>query len=378
MVSGSYPPIKDGVGDYTFRLVDELKRLGKGEVKLVTTETELSVLRSDVGVSTVPGWGFAGFARLLKLLRETRPDIVHVQYPALGYGRSPWISFLPMYLRFFSPRTRVVTTVHEFSDLAHRAKPRVLLPAALSHRVIIVTAEYAAEMGRFWPPIRRKLISIPVGSNVLPPPTAADGEAAELRDELGLPREAPLICYFGVIRPRKGVEVLLAAFRETLRRVPGARLLIVGHIKDPYYDSVVRPLVTELGVSEAVVFTGSCPVEQVSRYLALADLCVLPFEDGVTAKRSSFACAIQHGLPTITTRSAYLPEGLVDRGNVLLVEPGDVQGLAEAMVELLEDEKLREKLFRGADELAKQFAWENIARQTWDVYLALQRGRSRA
>src|SRR5690606_8870341 len=97
-------------------------------------------------------------------------------------------------------------------------------------------------------------------------------------------------------------------------------------------------------------------------------ICVLPFRDGVSTKRGSFMAAIHHGLPVITTRGPELPEGLVHRENVFLVDYGDEKALTDAILQLLRDEILRRRLAGGAKELANQFGWDNIAEQTVRVY----------
>jgi glycosyltransferase involved in cell wall biosynthesis len=240
--------------------------------------------------------------------------------------------------------------------------------------VIIVSSKYRRDISRFWPPAKRKLVDIPVGANITPSPDLCDG-LEQLRSTLSFGKEDIVACYFGVVRPGKGIETLLKAFRHVQVRSAKVKLLVVGHIQDEsYYDRVVSPLIAQLKVPEDVIFTGSCPPELVSRYLALADLCVLPFDDGVTAKRGSFVCALQHGLPIITTKSEHPPVGLIDRHNAILVEPGDVEALADAIVELAENEDLRARLSSGALVLAKQFDWASIARQTWGVYVACHSG----
>ena len=100
-------------------------------------------------------------------------------------------------------------------------------------------------------------------------------------------------------------------------------------------------------------------------YLHAADACVLPFDQGITLNRSSFAGAVAHRLPIITTKGDTLESPFVDGKNVLLCRPKDPEGLATAIESVICDRELRQRLSEGALEMAsKWFSWEKAIEQT--------------
>ena len=105
-----------------------------------------------------------------------------------------------------------------------------------------------------------------------------------------------------------------------------------------------------------------------------ADLCVLPYRDGVSFLHGTFHAALAHGVPIVTTRPRLpLPE-LVDGGNVLLVPPEQPEALAEAITQLAGAPGLRRMLREGAKTLSEQFRWEKIAADTLALYRSMDAG----
>ena len=85
MVTGSYPPLKDGVGDYTYRLCYTLRQfLGEDSVYVVSTRTGRADEEHPRDFPVVSEWNLKGIVQVIKQVRSLRPDVVHIQYPAAG------------------------------------------------------------------------------------------------------------------------------------------------------------------------------------------------------------------------------------------------------------------------------------------------------
>jgi glycosyltransferase involved in cell wall biosynthesis len=369
MISGSYPPMKDGVGDYTAQLYNALRESLSDDISLITTETDISRDAHERGIwGIVRKWNCRALGTIIKTLMTIRPDVVHIQYPAKGYGKRPEINFLPLILQLTFPRVQVISTIHEFTNRSLLGKLRLLISIIFSDKVIIVDKQYARDIKRFWPFAGCKLVDIPVGANIMPPSYLSSTEVKHLRESRGIAMVGFLICFFGVVKAGKGIELLLEAFRLVHGQYPHTKVLFIGRIDEAYFDRSIKPLINEHEFSSSILVTGSCPSEAISQYFAISDICVLPFEDGVSTKRGSFMAALQHGLPIITTRGRFVPEGLMDRENVMLVDYGSSDGLANAIVELIENDELRIGLAWKALELAREFRWDNIALRTLGLY----------
>ena len=98
---------------------------------------------------------------------------------------------------------------------------------------------------------------------------------------------------------------------------------------------------------------------------------MLPFVQGVRLNNTSFAVAATHGLPVITTRGEALEPEFVDRRNVLLFNPRDPRGLAEALVDVATDPALRAVLRAGASEFSRgRCSWPAVTAQTLELLRA--------
>ena len=105
LLTGEYPPLQGGVGDYTACLAAALAARG-AEVH-VLTGTRSAAESSHGGVQVhgvVKDWGWRLGATLAPVLGAIRPDVLHIQYQAAAYGLHPSVNLLPGHLRRGSPR----------------------------------------------------------------------------------------------------------------------------------------------------------------------------------------------------------------------------------------------------------------------------------
>jgi glycosyltransferase involved in cell wall biosynthesis len=199
-------------------------------------------------------------------------------------------------------------------------------------------------------------------------PHGAFDYLTELPNEAPLPAELaaverPVVLCFGLIRPYKGIEVLLEAFRD----VPDAELWIVGMPRMP-----LRPL-RELAapLADRVRFVPRfVPDAEVPAYFRRADAVVLPH---LNAEQSGVLhIALAFAKPMVLTSVGGFPEIAERDGAAVLVPPGDPAPLGRALSELLADEPQRRRLSEAAaGAAAGRYSWERIATRTLDLYRAL-------
>jgi glycosyltransferase involved in cell wall biosynthesis len=168
--------------------------------------------------------------------------------------------------------------------------------------------------------------------------------------------EAPVVMFFGLLRPYKGLEVLLQAWRG----ISGAELWIVGHPRMP-----VEPLRAAGGDSVRFVprFVSD---EELPAFFRRADVIVLPY---VGTERFDFsgvlATALAFGKPVVVSDVG----GMGEVGAVRLVAPGDPAALHDALAELVGDPVAREELGRAARQAAAgSYSWDEAARRTVALY----------
>jgi len=369
LITGEYPPMQGGVGDFTRELGRGLAELGH-EVHVLTGRSQTPDSGSQIVVHRVmDGWGWGCWRQALALARELKLEVLDVQYQAAAYGMHPAINFAPRRQN----RPPVVVTFHDLKTpylfpkagaLRWRA---VRMLARRADRAIVTNREDYLKLETEMP--ARRLSMIPIGSNIpVAPPAGYDRDAERAR--WGVRPDDLLLGYFGFLNQSKGGEELMQTVALLVRRGTSAHLLMIGGrvgSSDPTnraYAQRVERLIAELGLAERVHWTGySCP-EDVSAGLLATDVCVLPYRDGVSFRRGTLHACLTHGRAIVTTYPTVpLPEAR-DGETMLLVMPQDPAELAEATLRLASDPALRRRLEAGASALAAEFAWERIARQT--------------
>lgn len=393
LITGEYPPRQGGVGDFTSQLGQALAELGH-QVHVVTTKSQISNLKpqdSGVTVHRVVGrWGWGCWRHVLTLAEELELDMLNVQYQAAAYEMHPAINFVP---RHRGPRRQgrppVAVTFHDLKVpyLFPKAGPlrwqMVRMLARRTDGVIVTNQEDYLKLQTEIPSDRLSLI--PIGSNIRPTvcawPSAAGAVCGWQPSPPGYDRDAErarwgvgpddlLLGYFGFLNESKGGEELVRALVLLMERDLPAHLLMIGGrvgSSDPTnraYAEHLESLIAALGVGERVHWTGYMHPEAVSAGLLATDVCVLPYRDGVSFRRGTLHACLAHGRAVVTTRPAVSLPQVRDRENMLLVEPRDPDGLAEAVMRLAADPALRARLEAGAAAIAAEFAWERIARQT--------------
>jgi phosphatidylinositol alpha-mannosyltransferase len=177
------------------------------------------------------------------------------------------------------------------------------------------------------------------------------------------------VVFIGRNEPRKGLSVLLRAWPEVARRT-GARLRVVG--ADPLS---VRWLARRQELSlESVDLLGGLSEEELTDELSRAALLAAPSLGGESfgmVLTRAFACAT----PVVASDiDGY--RGVASEKSGILVPPGEVEPLAAALVELLEDEPRRRRLGEAGREVAERYSWKRIAARLVAIYDDLGNGRS--
>ena len=157
--------------------------------------------------------------------------------------------------------------------------------------------------------------------------------------------------------PRKHVADLIMAFERIVRTVPQARLVVIGD--GPEHDDL-RSLVWQHQLEQHVRLLGALPDdEDVKAWYGRASIFCLPsVQEGFGIV---FLEAMASGLPIVSTTAAAIPEVVPQRQAGILVAPSDVFGLANALIELLNNPTVRQQYADFGVHHVQQFDWERVA-----------------
>ncbi|MDD3296480.1 MAG: glycosyltransferase [Candidatus Omnitrophica bacterium] len=375
-ISGGYPACHDGIGDYVAKLISSLDRESL-EVSLITSNEGPIIKyieRNNIsGVfPIIKKWNMFAIIVILKLIKKEKFDIIHLQFPSSKYKKTFFLCFLPFLLRVVLKKN-TVTTLHEFSISYPISKLRQIFLSLGSHRVVVTDNIDTRNLVKTMVISKRKIKFIPIGSNIdvcgIDP-----GEKEAFLERSGFDKQAKTIVFFGFIHYNKGLECLLKSVDKAVAEGTNIQLLIISQLysKDNAYHNKIEKMIGSLSMCKSVFVTGYAAPREVSKFLSLSDLCVLPFTDGVTLRRGTLMAALTHKKAIISTvLKEYVPAQLVDKKNIILIPVNDVEKLAEAIKILCVDDGLRKKISETAGQLSEKFSWPKIAQMHKKLYLEM-------
>jgi glycosyltransferase involved in cell wall biosynthesis len=330
LVTGSYPPDTCGVGDYTSRLAQALEHRG----------VEIRIIRHD-------SWHMRNTNRILALIRDANPDLVHIQYPTAGFRRH----LTPQLLSIAIPS---VVTIHEFSE-AHILRQLSLYPYFLRSRHVIFTTSFERDFAlRRAPWISRRSSVIPVGSAI------TIGRSDE--------RDSREIVYFGLYRPKKGIEeVLDLALLVKQRNLP-YRVRLIGKPFPP--GSSYHQELSDRSRDLPVLWSSNLDDQDVANLLSAASFGYMPYPDGASGRRTSLLALLANGVATVTTRGGQTPAELE---HAVLFSSSAAEAL-DRIEEMRRDPVLRSRISEGGREYASRFSWDSIASKHFELYQGLLAG----
>lgn len=195
-------------------------------------------------------------------------------------------------------------------------------------------------------------------------PVAPDDDLA---DTIGLPPDAPVLSIIARLSPWKGHRTLLDALQTVLKEVPETQLMVIGDpgFWESDYEDELKQHARDRGVADNVHWLGFR--EDIPELLALTDVVVLPSENEPFGMVLVEAMAA--GKPVIATRAAGPLEIVAEEETGLLVEIGEVERLAGAIMELLSDPERARKMGKaGRHRALEQFDISRMLEQLYRIY----------
>jgi glycosyltransferase involved in cell wall biosynthesis len=167
-------------------------------------------------------------------------------------------------------------------------------------------------------------------------------------DDWGLSATTPVVGFVGRLVEEKGLLELFAAARMVRERVPCVRFLLVGPVDDQKPDALTPSFAEKYGIADICVFAGMR--QDMPELYALMDVCVLPSHREGFPRSPMEASAME--VPSVVTDIRGCREAVEHGRNGLLVAPGDIQALANAIVELLTDKEKAQQMGRVGRRMA--------------------------
>jgi glycosyltransferase involved in cell wall biosynthesis len=229
--------------------------------------------------------------------------------------------------------------------------------------IIISPSKYYIDESRFLGKHRDKTVVIPNGINVDEFDISYSRE--ECKEKLSLLLDDKIVLFLSALSSQKGPDVLLKAMPKILKKVPNAKLVFVGGGK---MRNDLEALSKRRDIEKHVKFVGFVEESLKPLYYKAADVFCLPS----TTSHESFGIvnleAMACSVPIVASKIGGVPDVVKDGENGLLVPPKDSEVLADAIIYLLENEDVRERMGKSGREKVKDYSWERIAEETEKVY----------
>ncbi|GAC1318657.1 MAG: glycosyltransferase family 4 protein [Chloroflexota bacterium] len=293
------------------------------------------ILLPALGREISPIDDITALARMVALIRQIKPDIVHTHMAKAGtIGRlAARVCGVPLIVHTYHG--------HVFHGYFSPAKTHVFLMieralGLATQHIITVGDGQRDEIARYGVAPREKLIPIRLGLE-LGMFLDAERHRGELRGQLGIESDTPLVGIVARLVPVKAHDVFFTAVRDVRDRIPRARFVVIG---DGERRQELEALVAHMGLADAVQFLGWR--RDLPR--VYADLDVVALSSRNEGSPVALIEALASARPVVSTAVGGVPEVVVHGETGLTVPRNDAGALADAIVRLLTDRDLAQKL----------------------------------
>lgn len=356
IICPNFPPAKfeGGISHYSAHLANHLLLRNHRIYALASSEFALKVPRLDhkngAEIIRIPGpWDYASVSEIKKVLKDKKIESVILQYAPAVYNTSFRIRWAFTKL----PCKKIAT----FHTLWGNTWDRILGMLLLfgSSKIIVTNSEIMSIFRRRIPFFLRKSYWIPIATNIFPTKEENRPESESL----------PIISYFGMLYPGKGLDTILDTLKELKRKKEKFIFKFLGGpiIYFQSYEAYFKAELKRRNLSDMVECLGYIPPEDVSMWLSKSRFVFLPYDKGMSDRRGTFMAAIAHGKAVLTSPPIVPMPSLENGINVIWPNRKCVDEYVKLIQRLLHDENLVSTLGKGAKKLSRMFNWEKIAQQ---------------
>src|SRR5438876_5417037 len=316
----------------------------------------------------------AYYWRLIRYTANGQPEVFHI----LWNNKFELFDRTLLMLYYKLMRKRLVLTAHNVNARKRDGSDSFLnrlslrIQYRLSHHIFVHTKRMKRELVADFGIEECKVSVIPFGINNTVPNTTLTTLQAKQR--LGISRDDKTLLFFGNIAPYKGLEYLISAFLELLKKDGDYRLIIAGKPKgsDDYWKQLQRTLALSGFRDRVIEKIEYVPDDETELYFKAADVLVLPyariFQSGVLLLGYAF------GLPVIATDVGPLGEEIIEGKTGFVSKPQDSFDLAKTIGKYFKSElfrNLESRRFEIKEYANERYSWNKVAAITTAVYSKL-------
>lgn len=328
-ITNTLPPIVDGVGDYTYNIA---KQFAEHDHDVYIVCKKNPAINTDVeGITVLPiveKWNFNCHKPIVKLIKEKEIEIVTLQYVPHGFHpKGLPFALIKLTNEIKKCGTKLFSFCHEILILPEKYNiKRNILSLLMKNitRDIINNSDYAATSNEYYKllsedyiKVNKELNIIPIASNI--PFNEYDIDyLKDLRDTIAKPEET-IISFFG----KRNIISCLETVEELINEGINIKILSIGKT-DISNDNIDKRFIYNTGILD---------VDEISKYIQVSDILLLPEEKGFgcSFKSGSLIAALQNGATVITTKGRMTSDLLINKQNVIFVDFQNKEELMEIL-----------------------------------------------
>lgn len=377
LFTDTYPPFINGVSTSVLMLKQGLEKLGH-EVYVVTVNDESFSYKEEDGILKIPSFpiGLMNFRqtgiypiKAFNIIKKWKLDIIHshTEFSIGTFARliskQLNIPLVHTYHTMYEEYIYYITKGYFNSASKKLVEYLTLFLCDKTIDELIVPTEKTKELFKDKYKVKRDVYVIPSGIDTTRfyKENIDKNEIINLKKDLGLKKTDFIVLYVGRIAKEKSIDFLINNFNSVLKRIPKAKMIIVGDgpdIKD------LIDLTRKKGLENKIIFTGKAPWTDVPKYYSLCDLFVTASKtetQGLTVIEAMGASK-----PVVAIRDESFELMITDKKDGLFFD--DEKSYVDMIYEVYKNKKLRDKISFNARLTADKYSPYNYAKNVLKVY----------
>ena len=373
-ITPSYPPTYCGIGNFTFGLVEILRKNQKN-VFVVSNEHQKLEKKIDKNgddwlfQNTKVDLKFSNIFKVISIIKSIKPKIINIQYCSLESGRSPFLTILAIIIKLKFPKINLQLTIHEFDNYTFLGKFKYTLAMFFANKVFFSGKKQILSANKFsFNLINKRFKIIPITN------TISINKPIDSTKDLVRKINKPInICFHGLIQPKNGLEYLLYALSDMNRdeyklNILGDFSLLIDYgnkseeVKD--YQEKLRNFIEEKKLS-VQIFGDIDPSElKFKKVLNSSDIFIVPDIEGLTSRRTSFwNVFLQSKILALVSYTENESEDFF-KDHLIIFKPKSSEEIYNKIKEIIKiDDKTLKESYTNQEKLREKYSPENLEQQ---------------
>lgn len=362
-ITNNFPPIVDGVGDYTYNIAKQFVKHNHEVYVICKSNSQINTTVHGMNILPIVNkWDYTCYKPIIKLIKEKAIDVVSLQYVPHGFNpKGLPFSIIKLTKEIKTLNTKLFTFFHEVSVNKEKGNiKRTVLSLMMQYisKRIIENSDYIATSIEYYKDMMLKLVCnrkyiplIPIASNI-PETQLSKEELLTLKKKLA-PNNEIIISFFGIRNIQTSIDVI-SELKDIGYKL---KVLLIGKTSNNLPKNLPNDTIK----------TGTLDLAEIDKYFKISDIFILPQDNiyGCSFKSGSFATGLKNRLPVITAKGKMTSKILENRKNIIFTDFNKREEIKNSILFLINNKSIASCIGNEAYNIVKDFSWE----ETYKKYI---------